>query len=184
MTFPHARRGVATSCECRTGGRRRSIELVRPIVFVMVLAVVWAACTGKAVPDAEGWLEVGSISSIEEAGVTFVENANVFVVTEDGSVIGLVGSAQHLDDDPVWYCASSDGFEGPFHGELFDRTGRYRGGPGSRDMDRVEIRIESDVVLVNPSRVIESAGRSEDALPATGPHCEGPEDPPGFFPTG
>lgn len=151
---------------------------------LIVLALLSAACTGESVPDAEGWIQVGSTESIREAVVTFVEDANVFVVALDGSIVGLVGRAQHLDDDPVWYCATSDGFEGPFHGESFDRLGRYRSGPGSRDMDRVEIRIESDVVFVKPSLIIESVGRSEGALPATGSRCEGPEYPPGFFPAG
>ena len=129
-------------------------------------------------------MEVGSVGDIEDEGVVYLEEENLFVVATGDDILGLVGDAQHVEDDRVLYCGSSDGFEGPRHGERFDRTGRYRGGPGAVDMDRVPVRVEGATVSVNPSKVIAATTRSEGASPPSGPQCLGEEDPVGFFEQG
>jgi len=162
----------------------RDLKVKHLVAAVVMLALATAACTASGTPDAEGWIEVGSVDDVADRGVVYLEDENVFVVATDEGILGLVGDAQHVEDDRVLYCASSDGFEGPRHGERFDRNGRYRGGPGGVDMDRVQVRVQGAMVSVNPSMVIVATARSEEASPAIGPQCLGVEKPAGFFETG
>ena len=161
-----------------------AVSMVKPIRAVaLMLALATAGCASPGTPDAEGWIEAGSVDDVEERVVVYLEDENVFVVASDEGILGLLGEAQHVEDDRVLYCASSDGFEGPQHGERFDRNGRYRTGPGSVDMDRIQVRVQGATVSVNPSMVIAATARSQEAAPAIGSPCLGLERPAGFYET-
>lgn len=150
------------------------------IVAAGLIAVVAVAVLDSASPASN---EV-PVSELEDSryGVVYLEEHNIFVVDTDDGPIALVGDAQHVPDDPVWYCPSSDWFEGPYHGARFDRLGRYAAGPADSDMDRVASRITDRVIVVELDGVIESAGRSRVADPSKGPSCDGAPEQPGFFP--
>ena len=152
-------------------------------LLVGLLAALAAACVSPAT-DSGGWIRVGSLDEIEQRGIVYLKEHNVFVVATGAGILALEGNAQHLnDDDRVLYGASSDGFEGPRHGERFDRQGRYRGGPAATDMNRVQLRVQATSVYINPTIVIQATERSQQATPPTGPQCLGTENPAGFFET-
>ena len=124
-----------------------------------------------------------SMSELEDSpyGVVNLEDHNIFVVATEDGPIALVGDAQHVANDPVWYCPLSDLFEGPYHGGRFDRRGRYASGPPHRDMDRVAVEITGGTVIVDLGNISVSPGRSLVVDPAKGPSCGGTPEQPGFF---
>jgi nitrite reductase/ring-hydroxylating ferredoxin subunit len=151
----------------------------RHLVGPIAAALLAAGCTSSA--DPEGWIDAGSVDRVVTAGVVHLGAPGVFVVAVEDGFLGLLDDAKHLEGERVVYCESSDGFESRFHGEQFDRHGRYRVGPAHSDMDRVEVRVRHGRVEVNPTRVTRflPGERSSDATPPAGPPCLGDERSPG-----
>lgn len=160
----------------------------RSVPLLTIAAVVLVGLAAAAVLFVSGGETLASnevaLPDLEESqyGVVYLEDYNVFVVATDKGPIALVGDAQHVPDDPVWYCPLSDWFEGPYHGARFDRLGRYANGPPRSDMDRVALEITDETIIVDVDTVIASTGRSPVADPPKGPNCGGLSDDPGFFP--
>ena len=142
---------------------------------VIVVLFVWLTS-----PDAGTTV---SIQTLEDSanGVVYLEAPNVFIVATDDGPIALVGDAPHQLDDRLRYCPLRDYFEGPGLGGQFDRLGRYADGPGSRDMDRVAVKVDDGAIVVLTDEITVSAGRSPFHDPPKGPHCQGLSDEPGFW---
>jgi nitrite reductase/ring-hydroxylating ferredoxin subunit len=128
-----------------------------------------------------GWTTVISLDALEGAGVAYVEDLRVFVVSTDGSPVALSAISPHLGH-PLVFCRVADVFQGK-HGESFDRRGFYSAGPSPRGMDRVAIRVRDDLVQIDPEDVRPGPPRGAGPpLDPTGELCEvpGPVDSPGF----
>jgi hypothetical protein len=128
-----------------------------------------------------GWQAVMSVDALERADVAYIQNAGVFLVHTEGAPVALSAASPH-PNHRLLFCPSSDTFQG-VHGEVFDRRGFYLGGPSSRGMDRVAVRVEEGVVQIDADDV--RGGPPRGAGPPadpTGPFCEvpGPEPRPGF----
>jgi len=143
---------------------------------ILAVSAIVAAAAGLSVlsliigPLDPPWARAGSVDEIDDAGVTYLEELNVFLVAEDPSPIALVGLSTHMPDEPVLFCASAGWFFSPFHGEKFDRSGVYADGPAPRGLDRVAVRVIADTVYVDPTSVEVGPPRGHK-----------PEDPAGSF---
>ena len=75
------------------------------------------------------------------------------------------------------FCESSGRFECPCHGSIYDLAGEYITGPAPRGMDRYEVTLDGDNVVVDTSVAEGRPGPRRQALPhaAQGPelHREG-----------
>ncbi|MEZ5340054.1 MAG: ubiquinol-cytochrome c reductase iron-sulfur subunit [Acidimicrobiales bacterium] len=76
----------------------------------------------------------------------------------------------------VPYCESSNQFECPCHGSVFNRAGDYRAGPAPRGMDRYATEIGEDGLLyINTGEKIEGSAPGFEQIdePQAGPMCSG-----------
>ena len=159
--------------------RRRSAVLVS-VVAILLLAltvVLWPRQDG---PTTE--VVAGTVNEIVTSQVVYLEGPGVFVVATEAGFLALSDDSRHVGDR-VLYCHSNDMFTSPAHGELFDRLGRYFGGPADGDLGGYETRVSGGRVLVDLA-TLNLPDRSTDGEEPGGPSCGGPEDPPGFYGTG
>jgi cytochrome b6-f complex iron-sulfur subunit len=75
----------------------------------------------------------------------------------------------------VPYCESSGRFECPCHGSIYDLAGEYITGPAGRGMDRYEVKLDGDNVVVDTGVLISGPPRGAKVFltPAKGPSCIG-----------
>lgn len=129
-----------------------------------------------------GWTRAATVDEVSSRGVIFLPEHEMFLVSTPAGPFALSAISPHLDHR-LFFCRSSGLFEGE-HGEKFDRFGSYFAGPAPRSMDRVELRIEGEEVLVNANHIDEGGAR-DDSIPlnSQGDFCpDGVESPtePGF----
>jgi len=62
----------------------------------------------------------------------------------------------HLGCRVPW-CNSSQGFECPCHGSKYNSVGEYNAGPAPRNLDRFEIELQGDRLIVKTSRIIQTS---------------------------
>lgn len=159
--------------------RERQWPWIAGTAVLVVAASVWAI-SGHL--HDRGWTKVASLGEVSSRGVIYLADQEAFVVSTPAGPIAL---SQVSPDrgTRLLFCRSSGLFEG-VHGEKFDRFGTYFAGPAPRSMDRIELRIEGELVALNPSRVEAGGDRSDaTALNAEGDFCpDGVESPtePGF----
>jgi len=154
-------------------------------VFVLLGAILLSVVIGVAWPRQEMLtteVVAGKVNEILSSQVVYLEEPRVFVVATDSGFVALSDDSRHVGDR-VLFCHSNDMFSSPAHGELFDRLGRYLGGPADGDLGRYETRVSGDRVLVDLA-TLNLPDRSTIADEPSGPFCSGPEDPPGFYKTG
>ena len=111
--------------------------------------------------------------SVPVGGVVEVPQARAYLVNLDGELIAMSEKCTHLGCK-VPYCASSNQFECPCHGSVFNRIGEYRAGPAPRGMDRYPIEIDEAGIVIIDTGVKEDGpapgGESINEPPA-GPMC-------------
>ena len=154
-------------------------------MFVLLGAILLSVVIGVAWPRQEMLtteVVAGKVNEILSSQVVYLEEPRVFVVATDSGFVALSDDSRHVGDR-VLFCHSNDMFSSPAHGELFDRLGRYLGGPADGDLGRYETRVSGDRVLVDLA-TLNLPDRSTIADEPSGPFCSGPEDPPGFYKTG
>ncbi len=145
---------------------------MRRLLYAMMAAAllglagltVWLLQSGPGAPGAIPLQAVHEGVSLHRA-----DGVQVFLLRRGHSVRAFLNRSPHLGE-PLWYCVREGVFVSPAHGELFDAAGRYVDGPAPRGLDRVQVRVEGDDVLVNP-RVVErgapvSHGEPRGAIPA------------------
>ena len=73
----------------------------------------------------------------------------------------------------VPFCTSSKWFECPCHGSKYNLAGEYKLGPAPRGLDRFQIVIEGDEVIVDTSEIVLGPPRGTDTIlqPPEGAFC-------------
>ena len=146
--------------------------LRRSFVFLLVLVVVMPVALLVAGAGDETWRIVSTRAGLRERGVIYVKDAKVFVVHTARGPLALRAVATHLGWEPVAYCRSSSTFEEYLHGSKWTRDGRYLDGPAARGLDRVGLRVNGDLVEINPEIVTEGPPRATGPpFQPTGPFC-------------
>jgi Rieske Fe-S protein len=119
-------------------------------------------------------LTVGKTSSFATGTSTYVAAGRMYVVNANDYVFALSQKCPHLGCH-VPFCESSGRFECPCHGSIYDLAGEYIAGPAPRGMDRYEVTLEGDNVVVDTG-VLKSGparGVKNFFTPPKGPSCIG-----------
>ena len=118
-------------------------------------------------------IDAGAVSDfVEEGSVHYSLNGRFYVTNHQGGLRALYQKCPHLGCR-VPYCSTSARFECPCHGSVYNVIGEYVQGPAPRGMDRFEISIENDRVLVDTGALVEGPPRGELTGPSepAGPSC-------------
>jgi menaquinol-cytochrome c reductase iron-sulfur subunit len=110
----------------------------------------------------QNWLRLGAASKVElgtptlfkttveqQTGwITNVEEKSFFVLTEDGrDFIAMSNVCTHLGCRVRWV-ADRQEFFCPCHNGVFDKEGKVVSGPPPRSLDRFEVKVENDQLMV------------------------------------
>jgi cytochrome b6-f complex iron-sulfur subunit len=108
---------------------------------------------------------------VPDDGVLVVPAARAYLTREDGEIVALWSRCPHLGCRVPW-CESAGEFECPCHGTTFNRLGEHRNGPAPRGMDRFEVAIEDDQLVINTGVIIKGPRLGPESIdePA-GPSC-------------
>jgi len=118
-------------------------------------------------------IDVGPVSDfVEEGSVRYFLNGRFYVTNYQGGLRALYQKCPHLGCG-VPFCSSSQRFECPCHGSVYNVIGEYIQGPAARGMDRFEIQIQGDRVMVDTGSLVLGPPRGELTGPsdAAGPSC-------------
>ncbi len=98
----------------------------------------------------------------------------MYVVNAKDYLFALSQKCPHLGCH-VPFCESSGRFECPCHGSIYDLAGEYIGGPAPRGMDRYEVTLDGDNVVVDTSVLKTGPARGANTFftPPKGPSCIG-----------
>lgn len=109
-------------------------------------------------------------------GTTVVEIKAVrgYLTRSGDEVVALSWKCPHLGCRVPW-CESSQEFECPCHGSVFNRIGEHREGPAPRGMDRYETTTEEGVLVIDTSSVVMGPPPGPESIdePPAGPRCVG-----------
>ena len=156
--------------------RRRFLNTTWKALGVVLIAEgVWTsydllnpnAASGGAVIDA------GPVSDFEQEGsVRYFLNGRFYVTNHEGGLRALYQKCPHLGCR-VPFCSTSQQFECPCHGSVYNVIGEYLTGAAPRGMDRFEISIHDDRVMVDTGTLVEGPPRGELTGPSepAGPSC-------------
>ncbi len=72
-----------------------------------------------------------------------------------GELTALWQRCVHLGCRVPW-CASSQGFECPCHGSKYNSVGEYNAGPAPRNLDRFEVELQGDRLIVKTANIIQT----------------------------
>ena len=115
-----------------------------------------------------GKIKSGDADDVPSTGVETVSEAQAYLTKNGDEVVALWWRCPHLGCRVPW-CESSGQFECPCHGTNFNRLGEYRSGPSPRGMDRFEVEIVDEAVVIDTGIIIQG--------PPPGP--ESIDEPPG-----
>ena len=104
---------------------------------------------------------------------TYVHEGRLYVVNiDDTYFFALSQRCPHLGCR-VPFCESSGRFECPCHGSIFDLAGEYIKGPSPRGMDRYEVSLDGEELVVDTAKLIRGPDRDVQAFltPPRGPSC-------------
>ncbi len=93
-------------------------------------------------------LTVGTLSSFAAETSTYVPAGRMYVVNTKGYLFALSQKCPHLGCH-VPYCESSGRFECPCHGSIYDLAGEHIAGPAPRGMDRFNVKLDGQNVVVD-----------------------------------
>lgn len=111
--------------------------------------------------------------AVPDAGVIEVPAARAYLVRINGEIQAISVKCTHLGCK-VPYCASSNQFECPCHGSVFNRAGEFRAGPAPRGMDRYPVEVGEDGFLYIDTSGTELGpppGAETIDEPPAGPSC-------------
>ncbi len=119
-------------------------------------------------------ITVGTVSSYGKDTSTYVPAGRMYVVNANDYLFALSQKCPHLGCH-VPYCESSGRFECPCHGSIYDLAGEYITGPAGRGMDRYEVKLDGDNVVVDTGVLITGPPRGAKVFltPPKGPSCIG-----------
>lgn len=111
--------------------------------------------------------------AIAETGAVEVLAARSFLVKVDDEIVALSETCTHLGCR-VPFCESSNRFECPCHGSVFNRAGELITGPSPRGLDRHPVEIGEDgLVYIDTEAKIPGAAPGTFTIdePSPGPSC-------------
>jgi Rieske Fe-S protein len=113
-------------------------------------------------------------AAVPDQGVIEIKAARGYLTRNGDEVIALSWKCPHLGCRVPW-CDSSQEFECPCHGSIFNRIGEYREGPAPKGMDQYAVTIEDGVLVIDPGIVISGPPPGPESIdePAAGPRCVG-----------
>ena len=106
--------------------------------------------------------QVGSPELLQPNSVIFNEEYKVFVVRNElGQFYAISSVCTHLGCTVNWRPVNVPGYsEGviscPCHGSIYDKTGKVLSGPAPRSLDRYEIRLKNNILIVDTAKIIDS----------------------------
>ena len=95
-------------------------------------------------------LTVGTTSTFAAGTSTYVSAGRMYIVNANDYLFALSQKCPHLGCH-VPFCESSGRFECPCHGSIYDLAGEYITGPAPRGMDRYEVVLDGQNVVVDTS---------------------------------
>jgi nitrite reductase/ring-hydroxylating ferredoxin subunit len=119
-------------------------------------------------------ITVGTTASFATNTSTYVPAGRMYMVNANDYLFALSQKCPHLGCH-VPFCESSGRFECPCHGSVYDLAGEYIAGPAPRGMDRYEVTLVGEHVVVDTGK-LESGpprGTHNFLTPAKGPSCIG-----------
>ena len=119
-------------------------------------------------------ITVGTTSSFAKDTSTYVPAGRMYVVNANNYLFALSQKCPHLGCH-VPFCESSGRFECPCHGSIYDLAGEYIAGPAPRGMDRYEVTLDGQNVVVDTSvlKTGPARGAKNFLTPPKGPSCIG-----------
>lgn len=158
-------------------GRREFLNNTWKVLGLgLVVESAWTSYDILNPPKAGGFggaVDAGPVADfVDEGTVKYFLDGRFFVTQHEGALRALYQKCPHLGCQ-VPFCESSGRFECPCHGSVYNLLGEYVTGPTPRGMDRFEISIKGDRVLVDTSKVIEGPTRGVLTGPSepAGPSC-------------
>jgi cytochrome b6-f complex iron-sulfur subunit len=117
-------------------------------------------------------LRLGSVSNYAVDTATYVVGGRLWVVNTGTQVFALAQKCPHLGCR-VPFCESSGHFECPCHGSKFDIGGEWIEGPSPRGMDKYELTVDGDALVVDTATLLPGPERGAKTFfkPAKGPTC-------------
>jgi cytochrome b6-f complex iron-sulfur subunit len=112
-------------------------------------------------------------AAVPEAGVVEVPAAKAFLARIDGEVVALSEKCTHLGCR-VPFCESSNRFECPCHGSVYNRAGDLQSGPSPRGLDRHPTEIGEDgLIYIDTGSKIDGPPPGTETVnePSSGPSC-------------
>ena len=109
-----------------------------------------------------------------EGTVRYFLAGRFYVTSYGGSLYALYQKCTHLGCR-VPLCDSSEMFECPCHGSVYNIKGEYIAGPAPRGLDRFPVTIEGSDIRVDTGTLIEGPAKGILTGPAepAGPSCSG-----------
>jgi len=119
-------------------------------------------------------MKVGDPHDFPEGSVRYFPEGGLYVTSFEGRLSALYQKCPHLGCK-VPFCATSNQFECPCHGSVYNIKGEYLDGPAPRGMDRFPLRIENDQVVIDTGTLVEGPQQGILTGPgvSSGPSCNG-----------
>jgi cytochrome b6-f complex iron-sulfur subunit len=106
----------------------------------------------------------GEVEKFPNNSVTEFEDANFFLVrADDGGFLAVYRRCPHLGCTVQWQ-SEEERFLCPCHASNFDQFGNFLSQPVPRALDRFEIQIKDNLVLVDTTRMIQREVFSAEQL--------------------
>ena len=117
-------------------------------------------------------LKLGNVADFPTDSATYVTEGRLFVANAGGHLFALSQKCPHLGCR-VPFCESSGRFECPCHGSKYDLGGEWIEGPAPRGMDRYDLKLDGDALVVDTSKLTQGPDRGAKQFlkPAKGPSC-------------
>ncbi|MGH2756747.1 MAG: hypothetical protein ACRDI3_03055 [Actinomycetota bacterium] len=149
----------------------RRFFLVGIAVLAAVAVVALVAIFSSNRPDSDRGTRFATTEDLRERGVIEFPEYELFLVWNDGDPLVLSSDAQHIPNENVVWCESSEMFESPAHGEKFDSRGFYYGGPAQSGLARYPYAIIDGLIYSTLEHATEGPARGEGS----------PHEPEGRF---
>lgn len=118
-----------------------------------------------------GKVRAGSPDLVPTDGVLFVPGARAYLTKNDDEIVALWSRCPHLGCRVPW-CETAGEFECPCHGTSFNRIGEHRDGPSPRGMDRFEVAIEEDQIVIDTGLIVAGPPLGSESIDEPpGPPC-------------
>lgn len=133
----------------------------------------WDLLQPQATTGFGGKVRAVSPDAVPETGVVAVPAARAYLTRINGEVVAISEKCTHLGCR-VPYCESSNQFECPCHGSVFNRAGELRAGPSPRGLDRYPLEDDGGLLYIDTGVVIDGAAPGSESIdePKSGPVCE------------